>query len=138
MRIHRLVLPALLTAVLGLSAVVHASVSSASSASTSRPALPVTSAPSVAIDVALKATKYEYTPNKVEVAVGTTIKFVITAVDLDHGFEIEGVKDSCVKIKKGESATVEYKAAKAGTIKFKCCDRCGLGHGKMSGTIVIK
>jgi len=55
-----------------------------------------------------------------------------------HGFEIEGVKDSCVKLEKGESSTVEYKADKAGTFEFKCCKRCGPGHGRMKGTIVVK
>ena len=37
-----------------------------------------------------------------------------------------------------ETKTIDYQATKAGTIKFKCCDFCGLGHGKMSGTIVVK
>ncbi len=89
-------------------------------------------------EVELTAKKYEFSPKSVEVPVGTTIRFKITALDREHGFEIEGVKDSCVKIKKGESATVEYKAEKAGTFEFKCCKRCGFGHGRMKGTIVVK
>jgi len=88
--------------------------------------------------IELKATKYEFAPNKIEIALNATVTFKITAMDHDHGFEIEGVKDSCIKIPKGETKTIDYQATKAGTIKFKCCDFCGLGHGKMSGTIVVK
>ncbi len=88
--------------------------------------------------IEVKATKYEFAPNKIDVALNATVIFKVTAVDRDHGFEIEGVKDSCVKIPKGETKTIEYQATKAGSIKFKCCDFCGLGHGKMSGTIAVK
>jgi heme/copper-type cytochrome/quinol oxidase subunit 2 len=43
-----------------------------------------------------------------------------------------------VKIKKGETATVEYMAGKAGTVEFKCCVFCGVGHRRMKGKIVIR
>ena len=69
---------------------------------------------------------------------GASVQFKITAVDHDHGFEIEGVKDSCITIKKGETKTVEYKATKAGKVSFKCCHVCGLGHGKMNGEMMVK
>ena len=89
-------------------------------------------------EVEMTAKKYEFSPSSVEAPVGTLIRFKITALDRVHGFEIEGVKDSCVKLEKGESSTVEYKADKAGTFEFKCCKRCGPGHGRMKGTIVVK
>jgi cytochrome c oxidase subunit 2 len=89
-------------------------------------------------EIAIAAKKYEFTPNKVEIPLNTLVRFKITAQDNDHGFEIEGVKDSCIKIPKGETKTVDYKAAKAGPVTFKCCDFCGLGHGRMKGTITVK
>ena len=89
-------------------------------------------------EVQMTAKKYEFSPSTVEVKAGTKIVFKITAVDHEHGFEIEGVKDSCVKIKKGDTATVEYVAEKPGTVEFRCCSYCGLGHGKMKGKIVIQ
>lgn len=88
-------------------------------------------------EVKLTAKKYEYSPNTVEVNAGTRIVFRITALDREHGFEIAGAKDGCVKIKKGETAKVEYLAEKAGTVEFKCCVFCGMGHGGMKGKIVI-
>ena len=88
--------------------------------------------------IEIKAKKYDFTPNKIEIALNTTVKFVFVAEDRMHGFEIEGVKDSCVKFDKGQKQTLEYKATKAGTFNFKCCDRCGLGHGGMKGTFTVK
>jgi heme/copper-type cytochrome/quinol oxidase subunit 2 len=89
-------------------------------------------------EVQMTAKKYEFSPSTVEVSVGTRIVFKITAVDRDHGFEIATIKDSCVKIKKGETATVEFVADKPGTVEFRCCVFCGLGHRGMKGKIVVR
>ena len=89
-------------------------------------------------EIVLEATKYKYTPNKVEVPLNSVVRFKITAKDNDHGFEIDGHKETSTKIPKGETKTVEYKADKAGTISFKCSSFCGMGHGGMKGQIVVK
>ncbi len=88
-------------------------------------------------EIQMTAKKYEFSPSVIEVPVGMRIVFKITSLDREHGFEIAGVKDSCVKIPKGETATVEYLADKTGTVEFKCCVHCGLGHGRMKGRIVV-
>jgi cytochrome c oxidase subunit II len=119
MRLHRLVLPTFTLCVVGLAA------------------LGAQQPPAVK-EIAVTARKYEFTPNKIEIPVGTAVRFKITAEDNEHGFEIEGVKDSCVEIPKGETKTVDYKADKAGTITFKCCHFCGMGHGRMKGTLTVK
>jgi len=51
-------------------------------------------------EVEMTAKKYEFSPGTVDVQAGTKIIFKIKALDREHGFEIENVKDSCVKIKK--------------------------------------
>ena len=89
-------------------------------------------------EVKITAKKYEFSPNTVEVNAGTRIVFKITAMDRTHGFEIANAKDSCVEIKKGETATVEYLAEKSGTVEFRCCVFCGSGHSGMKGKIVIR
>jgi len=89
-------------------------------------------------EVQMTAKKYEFSPDTVEVRAGTKIIFKITSLDREHGFEIENSKEGCVKIKKGETATVEYVAAKAGTVVFSCCVYCGSGHRGMKGKIVIR
>jgi cytochrome c oxidase subunit II len=88
-------------------------------------------------EIQITAKKYEYSPSVVEVTAGTRIVFRITALDREHGFQIAGAKTGCVKIPKGETATVEYQADTPGTFEFKCCVFCGLGHGGMKGKIVV-
>ena len=89
-------------------------------------------------EIQMTAKKYDFSPDTVDVSAGTRIIFKITAEDREHGFQIAGVKDGCVKIKKGETATVEYLAEKAGTVEFKCCVFCGMGHGGMKGKIIVR
>jgi cytochrome c oxidase subunit 2 len=119
MRLHRLVLPTFALCVAALAA------------------LGAQQPPPVK-EISITARKYEFTPNKIEIPVGATVRFKITAEDAEHGFEIEGVKDSCVEIPKGDTRTVDYTAGKAGTVTFKCCHFCGMGHGKMKGTLTVK
>jgi cytochrome c oxidase subunit 2 len=89
-------------------------------------------------DVEVSAKKYEYTPPAIDVPAGTLVKIHLSAVDREHGFEIQSVKDSCVKFKPNEPATVEFYADKPGEYEFKCCKYCGFGHGKMKGKLVVK
>ncbi len=88
-------------------------------------------------EVKITAKKYEFSPDTVDVNVGTHIVFKITALDREHGFEIANAKEGCVKIKKGQTAVVEYTADKPGTVEFRCCVFCGMGHSHMKGKIVV-
>jgi cytochrome c oxidase subunit 2 len=127
------VLPALVLVITGLIVVVSNSPVTAGAPA----AASVQNAPAPK-EIAIKAKKYEYTPNKIEIPLNTTVRFSITAEDHDHGFEIEGVKDSCIKIEQGKTKTLDYKADKAGEFKFKCCNFCGMGHGGMKGSFTVK
>ena len=89
-------------------------------------------------EVEVSAKKYEYTPEIIQVPVNTLIRVHLTATDRDHGFELTSIKDSCVKFKPGEPATLEFYADKAGTYEFKCCKVCGIHHGRMKGKLVVK
>jgi heme/copper-type cytochrome/quinol oxidase subunit 2 len=97
---------------------------------------PPTDAPVKEIEVSTK--KYEYNPTSIEVPVNTLVKIHLKALDREHGFEIKSIKDSCVKFKPNESATVEFYADKTGEFEFACCNFCGFGHGKMKGKLIVK
>jgi cytochrome c oxidase subunit 2 len=133
MKAHRLVLAAFVAALVPLVAASRvAPVAAAQPLDQAQ-----TPAPAVKV-IEVKATKYEFTPNKIDIPLGTAVQFKVTAVDNEHGFEIEGVKDSCVTIPKGETKTIDYKADKAGKISFKCCHVCGIGHPRMNGAMTVK
>jgi cytochrome c oxidase subunit 2 len=68
---------------------------------------------------------------------GDQVKLVITAMDRDHGFKIDAFHIS-QKLLKRQPATVELTADQAGKFPFQCSQFCGLGHGKMKGTLVVE
>ncbi|MCI0423482.1 MAG: cupredoxin domain-containing protein [Acidobacteria bacterium] len=89
-------------------------------------------------EVEVSAKKYEFNPATIEVPANTLMRLHLKATDREHGFELKSVKDSCVKFDPKAPATVEFYADKAGEYEFSCCKRCGLGHGKMKGKLVVK
>ena len=104
------------------------------------------------IDVTAK--KYEFNPSPIRVKQGAKVQLKITASDHSHGFRIspypegaEGARtaglvfsspEGCVKIEKGQTATVEFLAQTPGTYHFKCCVHCGLHHRAMTGELIVE
>ena len=103
------------------------------------------------IDVTAK--KYEFPPSPVHVKSGQRVQLRMTSTDHDHGVKIPTVPDGadpkaapgliftnpqdCWKIKKHETATIEFVAKTPGTYTFKCCVDCGMGHKHMKGQIIV-
>jgi len=90
----------------------------------------------VIITLQVTAKKYEFNPKVIDVKQGEHIKLVITATDHDHGFEC-GEFHINQLLKKGQPATIEFTADKAGTFPFRCSHFCGMGHLKMKGQIIV-
>jgi cytochrome c oxidase subunit 2 len=104
--------------------------------------------------IELTAKKYEYSLSPVHVKAGTKVQLKITATDHDHGFKIYSTPDGvdsngsaglvfaspqeCWQLKKSETTSIEFLAQTPGTYTFKCCHRCGLGHGGMKGQIIVE
>lgn len=88
-------------------------------------------------EIKMTARKYEFDPSAITVKKGERVKLLITALDRDHGFKLEvfGINQ---KLKKGETATVEFTADKSGTFPFQCSEFCGFGHGRMKGKLVVE
>lgn len=101
----------------------------------------------------MTAKKYEFSPTP-HVKKGQRVELKVTADDHDHGVAIEVTPDGaaegstpgivfdspqrCWKIKKGESATIDFVASIPGTYTIKCCVDCGMGHRHMRGQIVVE
>jgi cytochrome c oxidase subunit 2 len=90
-----------------------------------------------ATEIKVTAKKYQFDPNLITVKKGEHVRLIITALDRDHGFKLEAF-DINQKLKKGDPATIEFTADKAGTFPFQCSDFCGLGHRKMKGKLVVQ
>ena len=104
--------------------------------------------------ITVTAKKYEFVPAPIRVKQGTKVRLNITAVDHAHGFKISSVPEGgetggqpglvfaspqdCTKIEKGQTATVEFVAQKAGTYHFRCCVVCGFHHRSMKGDLIVE
>jgi len=88
-------------------------------------------------EIQMTAKKYEFSPATITVKKGERVKLVITALDKDHGIQIESLGIKQV-LKKGEPTTVEIKADQSGEFPFQCAKFCGFGHGKMKGKLIVE
>ena len=93
-------------------------------------------------EIEVKAYQYRWDPDTIVVKKGEKIKMTVEAVDVPHGFEIEGVQIPGLNIdepiKKNEKRTVEFTANEAGSWDLVCTTYCGPGHAGMKGKYVVK
>ena len=88
-------------------------------------------------EIQMTAKKYKFDPSTITVKKGERVRLIITALDHDHGIKIEAYGINQL-LKKGDPATVEFTADKAGVFPFRCSKYCGFGHGRMKGKIIVK
>lgn len=80
---------------------------------------------------------FGYTPQRMEVPVGSTVHFTVTSPDVIHGFEIPGTNVNMM-VMPGEVSQVSHKFTKPGEYLILCNEYCGTGHEMMKTTIVVK
>jgi cytochrome c oxidase subunit 2 len=95
------------------------------------------STPAETREIQVTAKKYEFDPTTITVKRGERVKLIITALDHDHGFNLEAFQIDKL-LKKGQATTIEFTADKTGTFPFHCSHFCGMGHGKMKGQLVVE
>jgi cytochrome c oxidase subunit 2 len=104
--------------------------------------------------VQVTAKNFEFAPPVIHVKVGERIQLKLTSVDRTHGIHInpfpeEGQPntppglsftygDDCLKLQKNITATLEFTPQAPGTYAFSCCKKCGKGHGRMKGKIIVE
>jgi len=96
---------------------------------------PSADAPVKAFEVT--ASRFEFTPEKIEVAEGDHVKLTLRSADTTHGMAIPELKVKVKIPKGGMPVTAEFVASKPGTFVIKCSEYCGPGHKKMLGTLVV-
>jgi cytochrome c oxidase subunit 2 len=104
--------------------------------------------------IEVTAKKYEFNPSPIRVKQGAHVQLKITATDHAHGFKIKPYPEgahptdspglifssaqSCERIEKHQTATIEFVAKAAGTYPFKCCTFCGWHHRSMKGELIVE
>ena len=104
--------------------------------------------------IQVAAKNFEFEPSVIRVKAGEKIQLKLTSVDRTHGIHISpfpaggqpntppGLSftygDDCLKLKKDLTATVEFTAEASGSYAFSCCKKCGTGHARMKGQIIVE
>ena len=88
------------------------------------------------VEIRLTARKFEFEPRVITVRKGKPVRLLITAVDVEHGFEIEDLGIN-KRLKPGAVTVVEFTPTKTGKFRFACSVMCGSGHDEMTGELVV-
>ena len=86
--------------------------------------------------IEIAAQKYHFTPARLVLKQGETVKLVLTSRDREHGFLLKpfGID---AEIEPGHPTALTITPRAAGTFTAICDDYCGIGHPLMRMTIVV-
>ena len=84
------------------------------------------------VEVTINATNFEFDVKEIKANVGDTIK--LTVIN-DAGVHGVGFDEFDVDVAGGD--TVEFQVTEAGEFDYYCSVLCGVGHDKMSGTLIV-
>ncbi len=79
---------------------------------------------------------WSFTPNQIEIPVGSKVTLYLTSRDVIHGFKVFGT-DLNGMIIPGEITKLTYTFNWPGTYQFYCHEYCGQLHHTMTGQIVV-
>ena len=85
----------------------------------------------------VKAKKFSYTPNVIEVNKGDLVKVRLISEDVHHGFYLDGYGIS-TSAHPGQDSSLKFIADKPGRFCFRCSVTCGEFHPYMVGYLVVK
>lgn len=116
--------------------------------------MPEKPAPRTPRVIRMTAKNFDFDPSEIRVKVGEKIQLKVTAVDRTHGLHINPFPDGgspntppglsftygddCLKLKKDLTGILEFVAEAPGTYVFTCCKKCGTGHGRMKGKLIVE
>ncbi|MBT8198859.1 MAG: cytochrome C oxidase subunit II [Acidimicrobiia bacterium] len=79
---------------------------------------------------------FVFQPNELTVPVGSTIKFYVTSVDVQHGFKLQDTNVN-MQIVPGQVSVLEATFDEIGEYPYICHEYCGIGHAAMFGTLRV-
>lgn len=85
----------------------------------------------------LLARAWTFVPAELRVPVGSTVTFVMTSIDVIHGFKIPQTVVNRMIIP-GQVTQVTHTFNKPGRYSFYCHEYCGVGHHVMNGAIIVE
>jgi cytochrome c oxidase subunit II len=86
--------------------------------------------------IAIKAHRYEFTPNAVTLKKDEAVTLQLTSDDVMHGFLVKPLKIE-TDILPGKVTELTIKPEITGTFSVRCDHFCGVGHYNMHMTITV-
>ena len=93
--------------------------------------------PKPPVQVKIQMKKYTIKPAEVHLKQGEVVEFEVTAIDVQHGFDVPDLNIS-ESVQPGMPAKFAYKAERKGTFSIECGIICGPGHDDMRGKIIVE
>jgi cytochrome c oxidase subunit II len=87
--------------------------------------------------IEITAMRFAFTPDKITLKKGQTVKLRLHSEDVTHGFFLRPLKID-EEIPAGQTIDVTVTPQTAGTFLTICDHFCGANHGNMSMTIVVE
>ena len=87
-------------------------------------------------EVVLIASAFNYTPNEIEVPLGSVVKIMATTRDVIHGFQIAQTNINMM-LEPGYVSEYVAEMNVAGEYLILCNEYCGTGHAQMFGTLKV-
>jgi cytochrome c oxidase subunit II len=87
--------------------------------------------------VSITAKRFAFSPDKITLKKGQTVKLRIHSEDVTHGFFLRPLKLD-EEIPAGQTIEVTVTPESAGTFTTICDHFCGANHGNMNMTIVVE
>lgn len=81
-------------------------------------------------------TAFAFMPGEIEVTAGERVTFVVTSIDVTHGFQIVGTNGNTMVVPGYVSRFTT--AFPAGEYLIVCNEYCGTGHHTMQAKLVVK
>ncbi len=87
--------------------------------------------------IEITAKRFAFTPDKITLKKGQTVKLRLHSEDVTHGFFLRPLKLD-EEIPAGQTTEVTITPQQAGTFTTICDHFCGANHGNMNMTIVVE
>ncbi len=87
--------------------------------------------------IEISAKRFGFTPDRITLKKGETVKLRLTSEDVTHGFFLRALKLD-ETIEPGKPAEVTVTPQVAGTYTTICDHFCGVNHGNMKMTIIVE
>ena len=90
-------------------------------------------------EITIQARAFEYTPRKIYVQKGETVRLTLIANDVTHGLILENYDVELESVPRQDPPpTIEFVADKAGLHHFRCTVVCGPLHPFMVGELIVE